>query len=62
MNQLVCDNCRKPIWNGVVYYKIQQIANGNDMFSDEEYDLCPDCARTLSADRTQTIWAESEGS
>lgn len=62
MNQLVCDNCCKPIRNKTVYYKIRQIANGNDMFRDEEYDLCPNCARTLSADRTKTIWVESEGS
>lgn len=61
MNQLTCDNCHKPIWNGTIYYKIRQTANGNDMFRDEEYDLCPDCARTLSADRTQAILAENEG-
>lgn len=50
MNQLVCDNCHKPIFNGAVYYKTKRVSNGNQFFGDSEWDVCCDCAESLSVD------------
>ena len=51
MKQLVCDSCRQPIWNTQIYYKIQQIANNNDMFRNTEKDICSKCARELTVEK-----------
>ena len=51
MKQLVCDNCHKPILNTQVYYRVERVGNGNDVFCDKEKDLCCDCAREITVEK-----------
>ena len=52
MKQLICDNCKKPIFNTNIYYKVKLNANDNPMFSDSnELDICSTCAKNLLLDK-----------
>jgi hypothetical protein len=50
MKQLICDNCRKEIYHGQVYYKVMRKSNDNAFFADTEIDLCSDCAKKMTAE------------
>ena len=65
MTQLICDKCRKAIWNGMIYYTVRLHSNNNDMFTDEEADICSKCASLYSIDGKlivgkELIFEESE--
>ena len=48
MKKRVCDNCQNTIYNTQIYFKIKQVSNGNNYFTDKTIELCSDCAKKFN--------------